>query len=101
LWTLRLGLPVDGLWGGFLTGRIYWFGCVISIPIELIACAKFLNFWLKDVDQYLIMGLVLIFLTVINCLVVKSFGEIEYWLSLIKISAIVFFIIVTSKSLLL
>ncbi|KAL3897949.1 MAG: hypothetical protein SGCHY_003068 [Lobulomycetales sp.] len=70
---------------GFTSGWIYWFGCTISIPIELIACAKFLKFWLPDVDQYVIMGIVLVFLTLVNCLAVKGFGEIEYWLSLIKI----------------
>lgn len=42
------------------------------------------------------MGIVLVFLTLVNCLAVKGFGEIEYWLSLIKIVAILFFIIVTS-----
>jgi lysine-specific permease len=38
------------------------------------------------------MLLCLIVLVAINCFVVKGFGEIEYWLSLMKILAIVFFL---------
>jgi amino acid permease len=40
------------------------------------------------------MGGILFILVAINCLAVKGFGEVEYWLALVKILAIIFFVCV-------
>lgn len=41
------------------------------------------------------MAIILVVLVAINCMAVKGFGEIEYWLAMIKVCAIVLFLFVS------
>lgn len=66
---------------------------IVNFAIEIMACASFLQFWLK-VDSYILMAIVLAALILVNCFAVKGFGEVEYWLALVKILAIIFFLCV-------
>lgn len=76
---------------GFTLGWNYWLLWVIALPIELLACSEFLSYWLPNVSEYLLMGVTLAVIIVINCCAVKGFGEIEYWLALV-------FLFLTSRS---
>lgn len=89
---------------GFTTGWTYWFGWVVTLPLELIACAQFLSYWIPNVNSWVIMlsvlgisffCLPLAFLTVLNLASVKGYGEAEYWMSMMKVLAIVVFIFTT------
>ncbi|XOD70332.1 MAG: amino acid permease [Sodalis sp. (in: enterobacteria)] len=83
-----------GPWAGFTIGWLYWWFWVLVIPVEAIAGADILHTWFSSVPSWggavAIMGL----LTLTNLCHVKHFGEFEFWLSLIKVLAIIAFIVV-------
>lgn len=80
--------------GGFITGWTYWF-CWISVAMsDLTATGIYMRYWFPSLPQWVPALTALIVLMGMNLLSVKLFGEIEFWLALIKILAIVALIIV-------
>ena len=79
---------------GFALGWNYWFNWAITVAVDVSTTAIVMHFWLPNVPGWLFsLGfLALIFL--INIISVKSFGETEYWLSLIKVVTVFVFLIV-------
>lgn len=78
---------------GFTAGWTYCIQWIVTLPIEVTAAAGLLKFWFPNVDAwYFIIGVSAILLA-LNLFTVKAYGETEYWLSVIKILAIVVFII--------
>ena len=86
----RLGL---GNWAGFTVGWLYWYFWVIVAAIEAVAGAGILSKYVPVPGWLLCLGL-LLFMTGINLLSVKAYGESEFWFASIKIVAIIFFICV-------
>lgn len=73
----------------FVTGWIYWF-CWITVAMsDLTAVGMYMRYWFPNLPQWIPALLMLLFLMALNLLSVKLFGEIEFWLALIKILAIV------------
>ena len=73
----------------FVTGWTYWF-CWITVAMsDLTAVGMYMKYWFPSMPQWVPALLMLIFLMVLNLLSVKLFGEIEFWLALIKVVAIV------------
>lgn len=85
---IRLGL---GPLGGFVAGWLYWFFWVVVLAIEAIAAANIIGGWL-EVDAALTAIVVLATLTVINLFSARVYGEAEFWLSSLKVIAIIAFI---------
>ncbi|MCY7781944.1 MULTISPECIES: GABA permease [unclassified Bacillus (in: firmicutes)] len=83
-----------GPWAGFTIGWLYWFFWVIVIAIEAIAGAGIIQYWYHDIPLWLTSLILTIVLTLTNIYSVKSFGEFEYWFSLIKVVTIIAFLIV-------
>ena len=86
-------------WGkfpGFLAGWNYWFLYIIVSMAELTAVGIYLQYWFPDLPQLIGALICLIIITAINLITVSAYGEIEFWMALIKISAIVFMIILGS-----
>lgn len=81
-----------GDWAGFTTGWLYWFFWVIIIALEATAGAAIIHQWLPTVPLWLISFLLIILLKLTNIFSVKSFGEFEYWFSIIKIASIILFL---------
>lgn len=82
-----------GPWAGFVVRYTYWFAQVIAIGGEAVAAGLYMTYWFPDVPVWLwalAFSSVLIF---VNTRAVKNFGTIEYWFSLIKVAAIVVFIV--------
>ncbi|WP_397538716.1 amino acid permease [Rummeliibacillus pycnus] len=79
---------------GFAIGWTYWFNWAMTIAAELTASTMIMKFWFPDSPSWLWSGAFLTIIFLLNYLSVKGYGEGEYWLSLIKVSAIVIFIIV-------
>jgi lysine-specific permease len=75
-------------------GWSYWFQWTVSFPGELAAGGIIMSYWFPDIPSWIIPISILIILTAINLFGVRGFGESEYWLSLIKIIAILIFIVV-------
>ncbi|AIT09302.1 amino acid permease [Candidatus Francisella endociliophora] len=75
-------------------GWSYWLNWIIYIPSECIAGGIIMHTFLPSVPTFMWATLFGLFITVINLTKVKIFGEIEFWLSLIKIIALALFSVV-------
>ncbi|UVJ46234.1 amino acid permease [Pseudomonas sp. LS1212] len=83
-----------GPWAGFTIGWLYWWFWVLIIPVEAIAGADILHAWIPSVPSWLFAFLIMITLSCTNLISVKNFGEFEYWFALVKVIAILAFIVV-------
>ena len=83
---------------GFVSAWLYWYFWIIAVGAETIAGASLLADWIAA--PVWLIGLVLIaLLTTTNLMSVKAYGEFEYWFSLIKVLAIVAFILIAGAHL--
>lgn len=83
-------------WGkfpGFLSGWNYWFNYVLVSMAELTAVGIYMQFWYPDLPQWIAALVCLVVITAINLINVGLYGEFEFWMALIKISAIVLMIV--------
>ena len=83
-------------WGkfpGFLAGWNYWILFILVSMAELTAVGIYLQYWFPDLPQWIGALICLIIITAINLITVSAYGEVEFWMSLIKISAIIFMIV--------
>lgn len=78
---------------GFATGWIYWLSWALCIAADFTVAGILMNAWVPEVPIYLWCGLFASFLSILNLLTVKAYGETEYWFASIKVIAIVAFII--------
>lgn len=83
-----------GRWAGFTIGWLYWWFWVLVIPLEANAAATILNAWLPQVAIWQFTLLITLVLTVTNLFSVKNYGEFEFWLALVKVCAIVAFLVI-------
>jgi len=79
---------------GFAMGYNYWFNWSITVAVELIASALVMGFWYPGVPPIEWCILFFVGILILNILSVKSYGETQYWLSLVKVAAILVFIVV-------
>jgi len=84
--------PAAGELAGFLSGWMYWYFWVIVVALEAVAGAELIRFWLPGVPAWSISLVLIVLLTLINLVSVKSFGEFEFWFASIKVAAIVVFL---------
>lgn len=85
-----------GRWAGFTVGWLYWFFWALLMGWEAYVAGSILHSWFPMIPIWGYMLAVTIFFTVINLLEVKKYGEFEFWFALIKVIAIVLFIIIGS-----
>lgn len=81
-------------WCGFSVRATYGFVEILAIGAEVTAAAIYCGFWFPTVPQWVWVLLVSLALVAINALEVGNFGEFEYWFALIKVVAIMAFIVV-------
>lgn len=87
-------------WSGFVVRYTYWLVQVIAIGGEAIAAGVYMTFWFPHVPVWIwSVGFAFILLYV-NARSVGDFGTFEYWFAMIKVSAIVLFIILGTVSIL-
>ncbi|MCW2269243.1 GABA permease [compost metagenome] len=82
-----------GHWAGFTIGWLYWWFWVLVIPLEANAAATILHAWFPDVGIWVFTLVITLLLTATNLFSVKNYGEFEFWFALLKVVAIVAFII--------
>jgi amino acid transporter, AAT family len=80
-------------WSGFAVRATYTFVQIIAIGAEVTAVAIYCSLWLPAVPQWIWVVCVSAGLIAINAMQVGSFGEFEYWFAVIKVVAIVAFIL--------
>lgn len=78
---------------GFAMGWNYWFNWAITVAAELVAAGIVMAFWFPDVPGWIWAASFLILLTGINALSARAYGEGEFWLALIKVVAVVVFLV--------
>jgi AAT family amino acid transporter len=81
-------------WFGFVVRATYGFIQILAIGAEVTAVAIYFAFWFPGVPQWAWVAGVSVALIAINTAQVSKFGEFEYWFALIKVVAIVAFIVV-------
>ncbi|KAI6110534.1 amino acid permease-domain-containing protein [Pisolithus croceorrhizus] len=78
---------------GFALSWNYWFNDAVSMASDLTAAQLVLQFW-TTWNPWVISLVFWVFLVSVNCIHVRAYGELEYWLSFLKVATIVIFIIV-------
>ncbi|KAI8349416.1 amino acid permease-domain-containing protein [Blakeslea trispora] len=79
---------------GFMVGWIYWANWAIGVALELTGVGMIMEYWVKNVNTVVWSIITLVILVLINVVSVKGYGEVEYWISLIKVLVVIVFIIV-------
>lgn len=78
---------------GFLTGWNYWFLWLVTCVAEITAVAVYMGIWFPDVPRWIWALAALVSMGSINLIAVKAFGEFEFWFALIKVVAIIGFVV--------
>ena len=80
-------------WAGFMVRYTYWLAQVIAIGGEAVAAGVYMTYWFADIPVWIWSVGFALGLLYVNSRSVANFGSFEYWFALIKVVAIVFFII--------
>ncbi len=78
---------------GFALGWNYWFNWAITLAVDLSTISLVVKYWFPSWTSWKISLTFMVVLLVINFISVGSFGETEYWLSSIKVTAVIIFLI--------
>ncbi|WP_255953058.1 amino acid permease [Streptomyces odontomachi] len=82
-----------GPFAGFVTGWTYWLFWVVTGITEVTAAATYMTFW-WNIPQWASALFFTIVLYGVNLISVKLFGELEFWFSMVKVTAIVGMILI-------
>jgi AAT family amino acid transporter len=83
-----------GPFSGYATGWTYWLMWVVTGMAEVTAAATYLAYWWPSVPQWLAALGFLAALLAANLVSVRLFGEVEFWLSMIKVTALLGMILI-------
>jgi L-asparagine transporter-like permease len=80
-------------WAGFVARYTYWFAQVVAVGGEVTAAGIYTQFWFPGVSLWVWVVVYSTALILLNLTAVRLFGEVEYWFAMIKVSAILVFIV--------
>lgn len=78
---------------GFVVGWLYWTGTVLSMSSEATAISLLVREWVPNVSIALLGGSIIVAVTLLNLLGTDKIGKLASGLSVVKIFAIIFFIL--------
>lgn len=80
----------------FISGWLYFLNWAMTSIVDVTAAALYVKFWapLQAVPQWTIALVALVVVLSLNLVSVKLFGEMEFWFALIKVAALVIFLII-------
>jgi histidine transporter len=78
-----------GPMAGFVLGWTYAFEMIIVCIADVTAFGVYMGFWFPDVPRWIWVLSIVFLIGALNLCNVKVFGETEFWLSLLKVGAIV------------
>ena len=81
-------------WAGFSVRATYGAAQIIAIGAEVTAAGIYISYWFPNVPQWMWVVLVSATLVALNAMQVNRLGEFEYWFAMIKVTAIIAFIVV-------
>ncbi|MFI7006792.1 amino acid permease [Streptomyces sp. NPDC050145] len=82
-----------GPFAGFVTGWTYWLFWVVTGITEVTAAAVYMTYW-WNIPQWLSALVFTCILYGANLISVKLFGELEFWFSMVKVTAIIGMILI-------
>ena len=82
-----------GPFSGFVTGWTYVFEMIVVAIADVTAFAIYMSLWFPNAPRWIWVCVVILIIGGINLRHVKVFGEMEFWLSLIKVTAIIAMIV--------
>lgn len=75
---------------GFVCGWTYWFARAVSFGLQLTALQNIMSIWIvEDKFKYVWISFYFILIVLFNLLNVRHYGEIEFWLTVIKLATII------------
>ena len=77
-----------GPFAGFVTGWTFVFEMIVVAIADVTAFGVYMGFWFPDTPRWIWVTAVILFIAAINTRNVKIFGEMEFWLTIIKVGAI-------------
>ena len=83
-----------GRWAGFTLGWVYWFTLIMVLGVEITGVARIVTGWLPGVPQWGVALAAVAVFAVVNLVGVRQFGEFEFWFALVKVVAIIAFLVV-------
>ncbi|RZT39501.1 amino acid permease [Cupriavidus agavae] len=78
-----------GQFAGFMSGWNYWVLYILVSMAELSAVGIYVQYWWPAIPTWVSALGFFVVINLINLASVKSFGEMEFWFSIIKVAAIV------------
>ncbi|KGO77441.1 Amino acid/polyamine transporter I [Penicillium italicum] len=78
---------------GFAVGWDYAIGWLIILPFELTAASLTIQYWSETLNSGIWVAVFLVVLTAIQFFGVRGYGEVEFILGMIKVTAVIGFII--------
>ncbi|KAF3931440.1 hypothetical protein ABW19_dt0202854 [Dactylella cylindrospora] len=83
---------IDPSWG-FAMGWNYFAQWATILPFEIIVAAECIRFWRDDLSPAIWYSMFLVAITLINIFGILGYGEEEFWSSVLKLSAVITFLI--------
>jgi L-asparagine transporter-like permease len=83
----------SGPGAGFVAGWLYWYLWIIVMCVEALAGATLLQGWIP-LPGWVLSAVLILAMMALNLLPTRSFGELEFWFSSVKVAAILGFIAV-------
>lgn len=78
---------------GFAMGWIYWFSWASTFALELTATGLIIQYWDKSIPISIFIAIFWVLIIILNLLPVSFYGELEFWLSSIKVLTVIGFMI--------
>ncbi|KAJ6107672.1 Arginine permease CAN1 [Penicillium sp. IBT 18751x] len=78
---------------GFSMGWIYWFSWASTFALELTATGMIIQFWDSSISIAIFIAVFWVVIIAFNMVPVSFYGEMEFWLSSVKIITVVGFMI--------
>ncbi len=78
----------------YVTGWMYWLNWALTGIAELSAVAAYVKHWWANMPSWLTVLIALAVVLTVNLLSARAFGEFEFWASVLKVGAIVIFLVV-------
>ncbi|MGL4305178.1 MAG: amino acid permease [Mycobacteriaceae bacterium] len=82
----------------FVAGWLYFFNWAMTAIVDVTAIALYVHYWglFKAIPQWFIALIALTLVLTLNMISVKLFGEMEFWAAIIKVVALVAFLVIGS-----
>ncbi|MFI7343564.1 amino acid permease [Streptomyces sp. NPDC050085] len=82
--------------GAFVAGWMYVLNWATTGMADITAVALYVHYWsmFTSVPQWVLAAIALAIVLTVNLISVKSFGEMEFWFAIVKVTAIVVFLLI-------